>query len=127
MAAFEMEIDDSKQGDDAFEVSEEKKTSLDEIKALLDGVQQMLLEMQNKNRKMADELTELKSSFKKHSMEIGSLKTTLKKAHSDNNVLKKLVDSLKLLQRRLKEFVILSLAPFVTMVIVFNLIENHDQ
>lgn len=95
MAACEAHLYDNNEAENAFKSSEEKETSLGEIKVLLQGVQQTLLEMQTENRRMAAELTELKSSFNKHSTEISSLKTALKKAHNDNDELRKSVDSLK--------------------------------
>jgi len=85
MAACEASPDN--ETEDVFEPSEEEEISLNELKALLQGVQQTLLEMRTENQRMAAEITELKSSFKEHSMEISSLKTALKKEHSENEVL----------------------------------------
>ena len=95
MAECEANLDDNNEGEDAFKPSEEKETSLKDIKGMLVGVQQTLLEMQTENRRTAAELTELKSSFKKHSTEISSVKTALKKALNDNDELKKSVDALR--------------------------------
>ena len=94
MAACEASPDDNVT-EDVFDPSEEGETSLNELKALLEGVQQTLLEMRTENQRMAAEVTELKSSFKKNSMEISSLKTALKKKHNENEVLKKSLNSLK--------------------------------
>ena len=49
MAACEASPDNSK-AENVFEPSEEKETSLNELKALLEGVQQKLLEMCTKNQ-----------------------------------------------------------------------------
>ena len=68
-------LDESSKEEGAIESEEEEEeTSLEEIKSLLVGVQQTLLDMQTENRRMAAEITELKSSFNKHSTEISSLK-----------------------------------------------------
>ena len=69
MAVCEASPDDS-ETEDVFEPIEEEETRLNELKALLEGVQQTLLEMRTENQRMAAEITELKSSFKKHLMEI---------------------------------------------------------
>ena len=79
MAAREANLDDSSKDESATVSTEEKETSLEEIKGLLEGVQRTLVEMWTDNRRMADELTELKSSFNTHSTEINSLKKTLNK------------------------------------------------
>ena len=92
MAACETSPDDA---EDIFEPREEEETSLHEIKTLLEGVQQTLLEMRTENQQMAAEITELKSSFKKHSIEISLLQTALKKEHKENEELKKSLKSLK--------------------------------
>ena len=94
MAACEASPGDN-ETEDVFDPSEEGETSLNDLKALLEGVQQTLLEMRTEYRRMAAEVTELKSSFKKNSMEISSLKTALKKEHNENEVLKKSLNSLK--------------------------------
>jgi myosin heavy subunit len=89
-------LDESSKEEGAIESEEEEEeTSLEEIKSLLVGVQQTLLDMRTENRRMAAEITELKSSFNKHSTEISSLKKSLNKALEDNDKLKKSVDSLK--------------------------------
>ena len=93
MAASEVTLEDNTE--DAFESSEENETSLKEIKGLLEGVQKTLLIMQTENRRMAAELTELKSSFSKQSTEISSLQSALKKAQNENDELKRSVVSLK--------------------------------
>ena len=93
MAACETSPDNG--AEDVFEPSEEEETSLHEIKTLLEGVQQTLLEMRTENQQMAAEITELKSSFKKHSIEISLLQTALKKEHKENEELKKSLKSLK--------------------------------
>ena len=95
MAAREANLDDSSKDESATVSTEEKETSLEEIKGLLEGVQRTLVEMRTDNRRMADELTELKSSFNTHSTEINSLKKTLNKALFENDTLKQTVDSLK--------------------------------
>ena len=95
MAAREANLDDSSKEESATVSTEEKETSLEEIKGLLEGVQRTLVEMRTDNRRMADELTELKSSFNTHSTEINSLKKTLNKALFENDMLKQTVDSLK--------------------------------
>ena len=59
---------DNNEAEDVFEPSKEEETSLHEIKTLLEGVQQTLLEMCIENQRMAAEITELKSSFKKYSI-----------------------------------------------------------
>lgn len=82
--------------EDVFEQSEEEETSFNELKALLEGVQQTLLEMRTENQRMAAEITELKCSFKKHSMEISSLKAALEKEHNENVELKKSLNKLKI-------------------------------
>ena len=74
MAACEA-TPDNNEVEDVFEQSEEEETSLNELKALLEVVQQTRLEMRTENQRMAAEITELKCSFKEHSMEISSLKT----------------------------------------------------
>ena len=94
MAAREANLDDSSKDESATVSTEEKETSLEEIKGLLEGVQRTLVEMRTDNRRMADELTELKSSFNTHSTEINSLKKTLNKALFENDTLKQTVDSL---------------------------------
>ena len=90
-------LDESSKEEGAIESEEEEEeeTSLEEIKSLLVGVQQTLLDMWTENRRMAAEITELKSCFNKHSTEISSLKKSLNKALEDNDKLKKSVDSLK--------------------------------
>ena len=95
MAAREANLDDGSKDESATVSTEEKETSLEEIKGLLEGVQRTLVEMWTDNRRMADELTELKSSFNTHSTEINSLKKTLNKALFENDTLKQTVDSLK--------------------------------
>ena len=95
MAAREANLDDSSKDESATVSTEEKETSLEEIKGLLEGVQRTLVEMRTDNRRMTDELTELKSSFNTHSTEINSLKKTLNKALFENDTLKQTVDSLK--------------------------------
>ena len=96
MAACEANLDESSTDEGAIESEEEEEeTSIEEIKSLLVGVQQTLLDMQTENRRMAAELTELKSSFNMHSTEISSLKKALNKALDDNDKLKQSVDSLK--------------------------------
>ena len=77
------------EAEDVFVPSAEEETSLHEIKTLLEGVQQTLLEMRTENQQMAAEITELKSPFKKHSIEISSLQTALKKEDNENEELKK--------------------------------------
>ena len=94
MAAREANLDDSSKDESATVSTEEKETSLEEIKGLLEGVQRTLVEMRTDNRRMEDELTELKSSFNTHSTEINSLKKTLNKALFENDTLKQTVDSL---------------------------------
>ena len=94
MAACEASPDDN-ETEDVFEPSEEEETSLNELKALLEGVQETLLEIRTENQRMVAEITELKSSFKNHSMEISDLKTALKKEQNENEVLKKSLKSLK--------------------------------
>lgn len=94
MAASEPKSHDDSEEEDALNSSEENETNLKEIKSQLEGVQQTLLQVQTENRRMAAELTELKSPFNKHSTEISSLKTALKKAQNDNTELKRSVDSL---------------------------------
>ena len=69
-----------------------KRERLNELKALLEGVQQTLLEMRTENQRMAAEVTELKSSFKKNSMEISSLKTALKKGAQRKRGAEKVVE-----------------------------------
>ena len=76
MAACEASPDDN-ETEGVFEPSEEKEISLNELKALLEGVQHTLLEMRTENQRMLAEITDLKSSFKNHSMEISDLKTVL--------------------------------------------------
>lgn len=89
-------LDESSKEEGAIESEEEEEEiNLEEIKSLLVGVQQTLLDMRTENRRMAAEITELKSSFNKHSTEISSLKKSLNKALEDNDKLKKSVDSLK--------------------------------
>ena len=89
-------LDESSKDEGAIESEEEEEeTSLEELKSPVVGVQQTLLDMQTENRRMAAELTELKSSFNKHSTEISSLKKALNKALDDNDKLKQSVDSLK--------------------------------
>ena len=95
MAAREANLDDSSKDESATVSTKEKETSLEEIKGLLEGVQRTLVEMRTDNRRMADELTELKSSFNTHSTEINSLKKTLNKALFEKDTLKQTVDSLK--------------------------------
>ena len=74
MAACEANLDENNKEEGATESEEEEEeTGLGEIKSLLVGVQQTLLGMRTKNRRMAAEITELKS-FDKHSTEISSLK-----------------------------------------------------
>ena len=78
-------LDESSKEEGAIESEEEEEeTSLEEIKSLLVGVQQTLLDMRTENRRMAAEIPELKS-----------LKKSLNKALEDNGKLKKSVDSLK--------------------------------
>ena len=74
MVAREANLDDSSKDESSTASTKEKETSLEEIKGLLEGVQRTLLEMRTDNRRMAAELTELKSSFNTHSTEINSLK-----------------------------------------------------
>lgn len=90
---------DNNDAENVFEPSEEEETvSLHKIKALLEGVQQTILEIRTEleNQRMAAELMELKSSLNKHSTEISSLETALKKEHNVNEALKKSLNSLKI-------------------------------
>ena len=66
---------DNNDAENVFEPSEEEETvSLHKIKALLEGVQQTILEIRTEleNQRMAAELMELKSSLNKHSTELST-------------------------------------------------------
>ena len=51
MAACEACSDNNNEAEDVFEPSQEKETSLNELKALLENVQHMLLEMRTETNK----------------------------------------------------------------------------
>ena len=69
------------------EESEETEASLLEIKHLLLGVQKTLHTMQSENRKMSDELKELRASFDSQGRQISQLKQSLAKANKANEEL----------------------------------------
>ena len=66
----------------------EQEPSLKDIKDMLSCVQATLKDIQHENRKMADELAELKSSFGIQELQLNSLRESLSKATKANDAMK---------------------------------------
>ncbi|KAJ7376285.1 hypothetical protein OS493_035646 [Desmophyllum pertusum] len=66
----------------------EQEPSLKELKYMLSGVQTTLKDIQRGNRKMRDELAELKSSFGIQERQLNSLKASLSKVTKANDEMK---------------------------------------
>ena len=72
----------------SYETVSEQEPSLKDIKDMLSCVQATLKDIQHKNRKMADELAELKSSFSIQEIQLNSCKESLSKVTKANNAMK---------------------------------------
>ena len=66
----------------------EQEPGLKDIKDMLSCVQATLKDIQHENRKMADELAELKSSFGIQELQLNSLRESLSKATKANDAMK---------------------------------------
>ena len=71
-----------------YETVSEHEPSLKDIKDMLSCVQATLKDIQQENRKMADELAVLKSSFSIQEVQLKSLRESLSKATKANNATK---------------------------------------
>ena len=71
-----------------YETVSEQEPSLKDIKDMLSCVQATLKDIQHENRKMADELAELKSSFGIQELQLNSLRESLSKATKANGAMK---------------------------------------
>lgn len=78
----------------------EQEPSLKELKYMLSGVQTTLKDIQRGNRKMRDELAELKSSFGIQERQLNSLKASLSKVTKANDEMK---IELQVLRSKVKE------------------------
>ena len=84
-------VDNEEESTVPSEESEETEGSLLEIKHLLLGVQKTLHTMQSENRKMSEELKELRASFDSQGRQISQLKQSLAKANKANEELQEQV------------------------------------
>ena len=80
-------VDNEEEFTAPFEESEETEASLLKIKHLLLGVQKTLHTMQSENRKMSEELKDLKASFDSQGRQVSQLKQSLAKANKANEEL----------------------------------------
>ena len=71
-----------------YETVSEQEPSLKDIKDMLSCVQAMLKDIQHENRKMSDELAELKSSFGIQELRLNSLRESLSKATKAKDAMK---------------------------------------